>query len=110
MVIVDFAIEDDDDGSVLVLHRLRGRLRQIDDLEPAMQERHLRIDEPTLRIGPPMAERGRHAFELLRAQWTAHGAEEAAHSVEILGNVAAALLLEYVAILFGDGADRFRGY
>ncbi len=59
VVVVDFAVEDDPAGSVLVRHRLRTALA-IDDRQPRVAERGGRIGEATLAVGTTMVERARH--------------------------------------------------
>src|SRR5262249_11137331 len=64
-MVVDFAVEGDDDGAILVLHGLRGCCSQIDNREPAMTEGDLAVaGEPAVAaIRSAMSHYGGHAFD-----------------------------------------------
>src|SRR6476620_6971021 len=60
-MIVDLAIERDDEATALGKHRLPPCIRQIDDREPAMSERTagVTITPAAIGIGSPVAQTGR---------------------------------------------------
>src|SRR5437870_9563115 len=58
-IVVDLAVAHDAHGARLVLERLRAAL-DVDDGEPAMAERGLRVAPPSLPVRPAVGERGGH--------------------------------------------------
>jgi len=58
-VIVDFTVEDNEDRSVLVRHRLRAT-REIDDTETSVAEAETRLSVKTFAVGPTVIKRRRH--------------------------------------------------
>ena len=65
-VIIDFAVEDDADGLVLVPHRLvTARRIQYGEAAMAKMHRMRRIDMEALAVRPAMGKRGGHGVESL---------------------------------------------
>ena len=81
-VIVDFAIEGDVNGAVLVAHRLRAEGREVDDREPPMPERDRAVGEEAAAVGAAMSDHGGHPAQ----QLAVGGAREVA--IEEAGNAA----------------------
>ena len=81
-VIVDFAIENNRDGSVSGNHRLRAT-DEIDDREAAVAQKNtgVRFFKITLRIRPAMGESARHALQI-RAVARAEKSGYAAHQTK----------------------------
>ena len=81
--VVDLAVEAEPDAAVLVLHRLRALLGEIDDREAPVPERDAPLGEPlrALAVGSTRRERGEHAGEgrLVDDPLPAHLAEDSAH-------------------------------
>jgi hypothetical protein len=82
MKIIDFTVEDDDDGILIVKHRLMPTL-QIDDRKPPEPKPHWPVEEIAFVIGTPVGNRIRHildfglvyfsiAIEMILAANTAH--------------------------------------
>ena len=79
-MVVDLAIEDDGDGSILVPHRLVAA-GDIQDRQPAMTQVYtaLRVDVVAGAVGPPMDQRSGHPLKdgsialPGEARQTAHG-------------------------------------
>ena len=61
-VVVDFAVEDDGDRSILVEHRLVPG-RDVDDGQAAMAQRDVGFDQKALIVRPAMRDRVGHALE-----------------------------------------------
>ena len=61
-MVVDLAVERDDEATALGKHRLPPSIREIDDREPAMSERDagVTIEPKAFGIGPAMAQTGGH--------------------------------------------------
>ena len=59
-IVVDFAVEDDDQAAIDRVHRLMARRAEIDDRQPAMAETDARFFEETAIVGAPMRERVGH--------------------------------------------------
>ncbi len=79
LVVVDLAVEYDDDRAVLVVERLLAG-GDIDDREAAMREPHASVDVIALAIGPAMGLRSIHprehcAIDLARATAVEHSAD-----------------------------------
>jgi hypothetical protein len=72
-VIIDFAIEGDNEPAALRHHWLPARLGEVDDREPAMAERDpgVSIKPAALAIRPAMAQAGGHSAN--RSQVSASG-------------------------------------
>ncbi len=58
-VVVDLAVEDDDDRTVLVVHRLLAAA-DVDDREPPVAKPHARLGVEAVAIRAAMADRRRH--------------------------------------------------
>src|SRR5262249_10273207 len=69
LIVVDLAVEDDDDGAVLVEERLLAG-RDVDDREASMAERDARLEVLAVRVGSAMGLRVVHAPEDRPAQVT----------------------------------------
>ena len=71
-VVVDLAVQDDDDGLVLIEDRLIARL-EVDDREPLHPESHALLDEGSARIGAAMLDHLAHTRQQLRIDGTPGG-------------------------------------
>ena len=84
-VVVDLAVEGDGDGAVLVLHRLRAGLREVDDRQPPVPQRRRTFDEVAGPVRTPVRNGVGHLTQQRLVSWTfpvaIHEAADAAHAV-----------------------------
>ena len=84
MMVVDLSVEDDDDVTALVAHRLRRGVGEVDDLQARMAERAFAADPRAALIGTAMRQRRQRGVEVGRRQpglSATYCAEDAAHAV-----------------------------
>ena len=84
-VVVDLAVEGDGDGAVLVVHRLRAVLREIDDREAAVSEGHRPGAEVAAAVGTAVRDDVGHPTQQRLIRGTilvaVYEAADAAHAV-----------------------------
>jgi hypothetical protein len=62
-VVVDAPVEDDGQAEILVDHRLRAALGEVDDRQPPVGQADAAVHPLARAIGPPRRERRAHARE-----------------------------------------------
>ena len=85
-MIVDFAVEDDDEAAVVREHRLVAGGRQVDDRQPPVAERdpRLGIAPQALVVGPAMRQAAGHgADQRLARPPAAPNSRDPAHESEV---------------------------